>query len=209
MKGSRKEQRAETRSRLFAAAVTEFQRAGVAGAQIDRIAQAAGVVRGTFYFHFPTKEHVLLELQHRHETRLLARLEGLPPDASLAAVLDTVAASIRDDEAWDRTPGLMREMVAMYARQPRLDRLYERSDPLERELARRFTAAAARGELRAGVDPVRLGVAFLTSLLGMLLSSANEPRRRRRALATLIDVFAAGASRRPPAAPRGKRRVAR
>ena len=209
MKDSRAEQRAETRSRLFEAAVTEFQRAGVAGAQIDRIARAAGVVRGTFYFHFPTKEHVLLELQHRHETRLLARLEGLPADASLEMVLDTVAVSIRDDDAWDRMPGLMREMVAMYARQPRLDQLYERSDPLERELARRFKAAAARGELRAGVDPVRLGVAFLTSLLGLLLSSANEPRRRRRALATLIDVFAAGASRRPAPARRGKRRVAR
>jgi AcrR family transcriptional regulator len=179
----------------------------VAAAQIDRIASAAGVVRGTFYFHFPTKEHVLLELQRRHETRLLERLEALPDDASLEAVLETVAASILDDRAWDRSPGLMREMVAMYARQPRLDRLYERADPLERAIARRFTAAGARGELRAGVDPARLGFAFLTSLLGLLLSSANEPRRRRRALATLIDVFAAGASRRPGGAARTRRRT--
>jgi len=206
MKGSRAEQRAETRSRLYAEAVAEFQRVGVAAAQIDRIASAAGVVRGTFYFHFPSKEHVLLELQRRHETRLLDRLGGLDAGASLRTVLETVAASILDDEAWDEAPGLMREMVAMYARQPRLDRLYERSDPLERELARRFAAAAARGELRAGVDPVRLGVVFLSSLLGLLLSSANEPRRRRRALATLIDVFAAGASRRPAVARRARRR---
>jgi AcrR family transcriptional regulator len=209
MSVSRAEQREETRGRLFAAALTEFRRAGVAGAQIDRIARAAGVVRGTFYFHFPTKEHVLLELQRRHETRLLDRLEALAADASLESVLETVAASILDDDSWDRTPDLMREMVAMYARQPRLDRLYERADPLERALVRRFAAAATRGELRAGVDPARLGFAFLTSLLGLLLSSANEPRRRRRALATLIDVFAAGASRRPPAARRGQRRVAR
>src|SRR5262249_28792557 len=80
-----------------------------------------------------------------------------PADGSLAPGLGTVAASIGEARAWDRTPGLMREMVAMYARQPRLDRLYERTDPLERALVRRFTAAAGRGELRAGVDPERLG----------------------------------------------------
>jgi len=96
---------------------------------------------------------------------------------------------------------------AMYARQPRLEQLYERADPLVRAIGRRFAAAAERGELRAGVDPARLGFAFLTSLLGLLLSSADEPRRRRLALAVLIDVFAAGASRRPSVPRRVRRRA--
>ena len=194
MKVSRARQRAETRSRLYESALAEFERAGVSGAQIDRIAARARVVRGTFYFHFPTKEHVLLELQRRHEARRCEQLALLPDDAPLRSVLETVAASILDDAAWDRRPGPMREMVAMYARQPRLDRLYERTDPLVGAIGRRFTAAAARGELRAGLEPARLGFTFLTSLLGLLLSSANEPRRRRAALATLIEVFATGAS---------------
>lgn len=196
MKVTRAQQRAETRSRLYDSALAEFERAGVSGAQIDRIAARAKVVRGTFYFHFPTKDHVLLELQRRHEARLCEQLARLPGDAPLRTVLETVAASILDDAAWDRRPGLMREMVAMYARQPRLDRLYERTDPLVHAIARRFTAAAARGELRAGLEPARLGFTFLTSLLGLLLSSANEPHRRRAALATLVEVFAAGASGR-------------
>src|SRR6185369_8607318 len=124
MKVSRAQRRAETRTRLYESALAEFQRAGVAEAQIERIATGAGVVRGTFYFHFPTKEHVLLELQRRHETRLCDRLARLADDAPLRAVLETVGASILDDEAWDRRPGLMREMVAMYAHHPRIDRLY-------------------------------------------------------------------------------------
>ena len=57
----RERQRAETRERLFQAALDEFRREGVAGARIERIASAVGVVRGTFYFHFPTKDHVLHE----------------------------------------------------------------------------------------------------------------------------------------------------
>jgi AcrR family transcriptional regulator len=32
---------------------------------------AAGVAHGTFFFHFPTKEHVLLELEHREIERRL------------------------------------------------------------------------------------------------------------------------------------------
>ena len=47
-------------------AVDEFRREGFARAQVDRIVAAAGVARGTVYFHFPSKEHVLLELQQKH-----------------------------------------------------------------------------------------------------------------------------------------------
>ena len=43
--------------------MTEFRRVGVERASIGRIAETAGVSRPSFYFHFPTKDHVLLELQ--------------------------------------------------------------------------------------------------------------------------------------------------
>ena len=54
-------------ARLFDAAVAEIDRSGMAGADISAIAHAAGVARGTFYFHFPTKEHVLVELERDEE----------------------------------------------------------------------------------------------------------------------------------------------
>ena len=55
--------RQETRQRVYAAAIAEFKRAGMAAADVGVIATEAGVARGTFYFHFPTKEHVLAELE--------------------------------------------------------------------------------------------------------------------------------------------------
>ncbi len=58
----REVKRQETRQRVYAAAVAEFRRAGMAAADVAVIAREAGVARGTFYFHFPTKEHVLAEL---------------------------------------------------------------------------------------------------------------------------------------------------
>ena len=56
----RDRQREETRRRIYLAALDVFRRTGVAPAHIDDIAGAAGVSRASFYFHFPTKEHVLV-----------------------------------------------------------------------------------------------------------------------------------------------------
>src|ERR1700747_1676263 len=70
----RDKQREDTRNRLFEAALAEFRRVGFANAQIDDIVRAAGVARGTFYFHFPTKEHVLVELERAEEVKIVAGL---------------------------------------------------------------------------------------------------------------------------------------
>ena len=39
----------------------------MAEADVGAIVAAAGVAHGTFYFHFPTKEHVLFELERQAE----------------------------------------------------------------------------------------------------------------------------------------------
>src|SRR5580692_3267221 len=72
--GVREIRRMETRARLFDAALAEIARSGLAGADVSAIAGAAGVVRGTFYFHFPTKEHVLVELERAEEAKIVSKL---------------------------------------------------------------------------------------------------------------------------------------
>src|ERR1700710_284075 len=72
--GVREVQRLETRARLFDAALTEIGSSGLAAADVTAIATAAGVVRGTFYFHFPTKEHVLVELERGEEAKIVGEL---------------------------------------------------------------------------------------------------------------------------------------
>src|SRR5690242_9442712 len=67
---AREAKRLQTRERLFGAAVAEFKRAGMAEADVGAIVASAGVAHGTFFFHFPTKEHVLLEMEHREEERI-------------------------------------------------------------------------------------------------------------------------------------------
>src|ERR1700743_3976676 len=67
---ARETKRLQTRERLLGAAIAEFKRAGMADADVGSIVTAAGVAHGTFFFHFPTKEHVLLELERREEGRI-------------------------------------------------------------------------------------------------------------------------------------------
>jgi AcrR family transcriptional regulator len=52
----------ETRSRILDAAVKRFAIAGYDAASVDEICSEAGVSKGAFYHHFPTKQAVFLAL---------------------------------------------------------------------------------------------------------------------------------------------------
>ena len=92
---SRETRRLQTRQRILSAAIAEFKRSGMGGADVGAIVTSAGVAHGTFYFHFPTKEHVLLELESREESRMateLTRFLKEPHDmsATLTKVMELV-----------------------------------------------------------------------------------------------------------------------
>jgi len=189
---SRERQRAETRERIFEAAVAEFRRAGVAAASIDRIAKTAGVVRGSFYFHFPTKEHVLLELRARSERDIVARLAELRAgSASLGEALHAVVGAILDAQQEIDDPRLTRDAIAMYVREPLVPNAADDRFPLLGEMVRHCEAAAAAGTLRADLPPERAALMFLTSMFGFL-ATALEDAERRAALDALVDVFLKG-----------------
>jgi AcrR family transcriptional regulator len=77
------ERRAETRSRILEAAVSELKQKGYAGFRVDKVAVAAQVSRGAQTHHFPTKESlVLAALQGLYEASSeasVALIDGLKP----------------------------------------------------------------------------------------------------------------------------------
>src|SRR3984957_2709436 len=81
----------QTRERILGAAITEFKRSGMTGADVNAIVAAAGVAHGTFFFHFPSKEHVLVDLEFREEARIAVEFAKYLEDAQgLAAALAEV-----------------------------------------------------------------------------------------------------------------------
>jgi AcrR family transcriptional regulator len=162
--GRRERQMDSTRARLFQAALAEFQRVGFTRASVSRITREAGVSRPSFYFHFPTKEHVLLELEWVEERRLVERLE---PASSLREALHALAEGVIDLHARLNDPALVRDMFSIYARRPAELRIDEQSYPIARTLTRLFRDAAERGELRAGLEPDAAVRLFMASLMGL------------------------------------------
>src|SRR6201999_1027414 len=86
---ARETKRLQTRERLLGAAIAEFKRGGMADADVGAIVAAAGVAHGTFFFHFPMKEHVLFELEQREEERIAKQLaRSTASKHDLASTLD-------------------------------------------------------------------------------------------------------------------------
>src|ERR687883_100082 len=91
-------QRLATREKLLQVSLDEFRRNGFAQADIAAIVERAGVARGTFYFHFPTKDDVITELRLREERRIVSEVGPLvakrkPLDRTLRAVVATIATA--------------------------------------------------------------------------------------------------------------------
>src|SRR3954453_4170590 len=87
-RSTREARRLQTRERILGAAIDEFKHSGMTGAEVSAIVAAAGVAHGTFFFHFPSKEHVLLELESREEQRIANQFaKFLDTDHDLAGAL--------------------------------------------------------------------------------------------------------------------------
>jgi AcrR family transcriptional regulator len=188
----REVQRLETRQRVYASAVAEFMRVGMAAADISVITKEAGVARGTFYFHFPTKEHVLAELERHEEARLaaqLARFLDRPHD--LAGALAEV---VRLMSLMERRVGrvLFAEMLALHF-SPQRPEMLPGTDrwgeyPMMVLVVRAIEMARERGEMYPKANALHTAQFFMTGLYAMLITSHHLPKPGR---AEILDNFVA------------------
>ncbi len=179
----REARRLETRERLFDAALDEISRRGLAAADVSAIATVAGVVRGTFYFHFPTKEHVLIELERNEEARIVNDLGEVEGD--LESVLTRVVRHILDAE---RRLGevVFRDMLGLH---------FSSTRPVEEELGQHplagfvvgvLTRAQQAGQVPPHTDPQELGTFFLTGLFALLATGAHDAAFLDRYVSTIV-----------------------
>jgi AcrR family transcriptional regulator len=188
----RQRQRAETRERIFRAALEEFRQVGADAAQIPRIAAAAGVVRGTFYYHFPSKEHVLLELRGRVEGEIADRLRPLRARrASIGDVLAVLFASIRETAAALGERQLLGDLMGVLLRL-RMAAELDGVSPVQEELAFHIDTALRRGELRARAAPELLARMLLNSVFGLVVASRTPDGDSAQEFELLKDVLLRG-----------------
>ncbi|SDV50951.1 DNA-binding transcriptional regulator, AcrR family [Chitinasiproducens palmae] len=147
-----------TRRRILQAAVDEFVGGGLFGARVDRIARLAGANERMIYYYYGCKERLfvsVLEETVRDFVESMAAIDvnGLSPIDAIVRHAEKMWLYFRD------TPRLVRLInnenlhEARYWRSGDVPKLVaptrERFDHLLRQ-------GVARGEIRAGIDPLHL-----------------------------------------------------
>jgi TetR/AcrR family transcriptional regulator, repressor for uid operon len=165
---SREARRLLTRERILGAAIAEFAQSGMAGADVGAIVAAAGVAHGTFYFHFPTKEHVLLELESREEHQVaaaFARFLDEPHD--LASALTEIARLLMGLERKFGKP-LFKEILALHLSPARPQNEDWTDHPVIVQLVREIEQSRSEGKVHPEVDAFYNAVFFLLGIHGVL-----------------------------------------
>lgn len=170
----RERQKEETRQRVYEAALAVFRAEGAEAARVDDIAARAGVSRGTFYFHFPSKDDVLRERMTRSQLEVVGSLEALSIEEPIRRVLGHVADAIAHQ--WRDEPRLLAD-IGMVALKTTADALSDtaRMHPLQRALVPYFERASQRGEVGALIPPDLSSQFFLVNLFGAALAWTGNP----------------------------------
>jgi TetR/AcrR family transcriptional regulator, repressor for uid operon len=182
---AREERRRQTRERILGVAIAEFKRAGMAGADVGAIVAAAGVAHGTFYFHFPGKEHVLLELESREEARIAAEFAAFlnsPHDlvTTLAKVVDLVTGL-----EGRFGPLLFKEILAQHFSPTRPHRDEWIDHPVIVLLVDEIERARGDGPIHPQVDAFFSATFFLLGIYGVL-TTTDDSQIRNAMLADLV-----------------------
>jgi AcrR family transcriptional regulator len=181
-------QRLETRNRLFELAIEEFRKQGVDKARIRDIVEKAGVVPGTFYFHFPTKEHVLLELGQRIIAKAATALPGTakrPP--RLSSLLRTLASApqFAAEELGD--PELLRTTISIFQRPP-ADAAFD-ENPIQNALRDCLEAERQAGQIDSNLSAGELSQIILMAFFGTLLTAPNDPALQTEQIRRTLGFF--------------------
>jgi len=167
----------ETRARILDAAVRRFAISGYNAASVDDICAEAGVSKGAFYHHFPTKQGIFLALlegwlktvDHGLESLrqptvpdTFIRMTQLLPaifaaaDDRLPMFLEFWTQASRDEKVWAAT-------IAPY-------RHYRR------HFARLIQDGITEGSIKETVDPQAAAQVILSLAVGLFLQGVLDPQ---------------------------------
>ncbi|HEX9019383.1 MAG TPA: TetR/AcrR family transcriptional regulator [Anaerolineaceae bacterium] len=191
----------ETRARILAAALHCFSRTGYDATGVAEICIAAGVSKGAFYHHFPSKQAVFVEL-------LNAWLQGLDTQfatlrmqtASVPETLRAMAATIR--QVFSDARGQLPMFLEFWTQATREPLLWEKTvEPYRRYemfFADLVRAGIAEGSLQP-VDPEATARTLIALAVGLLVQAMSNPDDSDWARTTIqgMDMILTGIEARP------------
>jgi AcrR family transcriptional regulator len=179
----------DTRKRLFTAGAELLVEQGYGATTANQIARRAGVAKGTFFFHYKSKDALvteLVELQVRAIARERERLvaEGVSPLERLRATVMALGKVAERNVVRAVLAASMENMDTGGA----IDLLYQQLLEMMTDDVR---AAVRAREVSRTTDAETFGLLVMDSYLGAAVSYAANPRGRSLVdmLATLFDAY--------------------
>ncbi|GAA2379724.1 TetR/AcrR family transcriptional regulator [Nonomuraea africana] len=162
--------RAETRSKVFAAAIDLIAEQGYTATTVDAIAERAGVAKGTVFYNFGSKEALFTALlEHSIERLAQALREAAVGDSALAALDATVLGQLRFFEEYGAFARVLLAEMWRTAWQEAVAKLRAEALGVYSDVLRR---AVAEGVAREDLDTDTAA----TAIFGMVLTVAIERR---------------------------------
>jgi AcrR family transcriptional regulator len=180
---TRRRRKAERPQEIIEAAFAEFSRNGYATTTLDRIAERAGVTKGTIYVYFENKEHLFISMvedstKAAHETvrEMFETHAGSTVDL-LRAQFSFIYRHIVEDK---RRREVVRMLIAEASRFPELaDRYYDEIlRPCLDQLKQAIQRGVDRGEIRkcSIVDSPQVVIAPIALVdLWMMMFDDRQP----------------------------------
>jgi AcrR family transcriptional regulator len=187
-----------TRHHILEAAAEAFAEHGFAGTSLNDVIRAAGVTKGGFYHHFPSKEALALEVVRYKQEQWTGRV--ISASMQHARAMDQLMAMTRalcdlheQDKAADSLSRLCAELSEDPDLAPRLSTQFVTWVDITQSL---FARAQEEGDVRADIDPrtaAELAVALfmgIEELSAMVTGSADLRDRVTRAFDLLRALVA-------------------
>ena len=186
-----------TRRHILDAAATAFARNGYAGTSLNDVIKDAGLTKGGFYFHFPSKEALALAVvQDRQEIWLrdvsTAAFRHTRAVDQLLAVADALCDLYDRDPAFGSMAKLCRELgIAGTHGTPGSEISRQVFTTWFRLTAMLIERGQAEGDLRQDVDPMAAAEAAVAAFLGIkdmsdLMTGGADLRRRMQDFSALF-----------------------
>ncbi len=165
----RQRRSAEIRERLFGAALKLFAEKGFAETTVEDITNVADVGKGTFFNHFPSKDHILLAFGEMQLAKLQdavnsARNSNEPMPHFLRSL------GVRMTQEPTRNPAIIRALLQAYlsttqVREAMID-LQNRVHALHTQM---IQLGQTRGEIRSDLPATEIAHVFRQTIFGTLL----------------------------------------
>ncbi len=157
----REQKKIELKLALYDAAVRLFENEGYEATTVQQISDEVGVAKGTFFNHFPSKEHVINEWYNRITAKAIAnarKRDGLPAKRAIAELFADMSGQAV------ASPELMIATSRNHSTALLLDASRRQVTAVQQFLSEQCLGAKERGEI-AGDTDIEFFVQLLTSVL--------------------------------------------